>query len=46
VSYVPIAEMSEPTWQDMLDVYLTGVFHTFRAVVPHMIERRSAFTHG
>ena len=37
----PIAELSEAMWQDMIDVNLTGVFHTFRAVVPHMIERRS-----
>lgn len=37
----PIAEMDEATWQDMIDVNLTGVFHTFRAVVPHMIEQRS-----
>ncbi|WP_227996167.1 mycofactocin-coupled SDR family oxidoreductase [Nocardia australiensis] len=36
----PIAEMDEKTWQDMIDVNLTGVFHSFRAVVPHMIERR------
>ncbi|WP_181782221.1 mycofactocin-coupled SDR family oxidoreductase [Pseudonocardia pini] len=35
----PIATMSEPTWQTMIDVNLTGVFHTFRAVLPHMIER-------
>ncbi len=26
-------------WDDMLAVNLTGVFNTFRAVVPHMIER-------
>jgi SDR family mycofactocin-dependent oxidoreductase len=27
-------------WDDMLAVNLTGVFNTFRAVVPHMVERR------
>ncbi|WP_406232334.1 mycofactocin-coupled SDR family oxidoreductase [Nocardia sp. NBC_01009] len=36
----PVAEMDEQTWQDMIDVNLTGVFHSFRAVVPYMIERR------
>ncbi|MEV0363205.1 mycofactocin-coupled SDR family oxidoreductase [Nocardia fusca] len=36
-----IAEMPEQTWQDMIDVNLTGVYHSFRAVVPHMIERGS-----
>jgi SDR family mycofactocin-dependent oxidoreductase len=33
-------ELTEPQWDDMLAVNLTGVFNTFRAVVPHMIERR------
>ncbi|MEV5834816.1 mycofactocin-coupled SDR family oxidoreductase [Nocardia sp. NPDC052112] len=35
-----VAEMDEQMWQDMIDVNLTGVFHSFRAVLPHMIERR------
>ena len=35
----PIAEMSDQQWQEMIDVNLTGVFHSLRAVVPHMIER-------
>jgi len=35
----PIAEMGEQQWREMIDVNLTGVFHSFRAVVPHMIER-------
>ncbi|MFN6543717.1 mycofactocin-coupled SDR family oxidoreductase [Mycolicibacterium nivoides] len=36
----PIATMSERRWQTMIDVNLTGVFNTFRAVLPHLIERR------
>lgn len=36
-----IAEMSTQRWQTMIDVNLTGVFNTFRAVLPHMIERRA-----
>jgi NAD(P)-dependent dehydrogenase (short-subunit alcohol dehydrogenase family) len=32
--------LSEQQWDDMLAVNLTGVFNTFRAVVPHMVERR------
>ncbi|WP_327109715.1 mycofactocin-coupled SDR family oxidoreductase [Nocardia sp. NBC_01730] len=36
----PIAEMDEQLWRDMIDINLTGVFHSFRAMVPHMIERR------
>jgi (+)-trans-carveol dehydrogenase len=32
-------EMSESQWQDVLDIDLTGVWHTVRAVVPGMIER-------
>ena len=38
-SNAPIAEMSDQQWREMIDVNLTGVFHSFRAVVPHMIER-------
>jgi len=32
--------LTEAQWNDMLAVNLTGVFNTFRAVVPHMVERR------
>lgn len=38
-SRAPLAEMSEATWQTMLDVNLTGVFHTCKVAVPHLIER-------
>jgi SDR family mycofactocin-dependent oxidoreductase len=34
-----IAEMSDDAWQTMIDINLTGVFKTLRAVVPHMIAR-------
>jgi SDR family mycofactocin-dependent oxidoreductase len=33
-------ELSDEEWHDVLDVNLTGVFQTVRAVVPSMIERR------
>jgi SDR family mycofactocin-dependent oxidoreductase len=32
-------ELTEAQWNDMLAVNLTGVYNTFRAVVPHMVER-------
>jgi SDR family mycofactocin-dependent oxidoreductase len=35
-----LAEMSDDAWQNMIDVNLTGVFKTLRAVVPHMVARR------
>lgn len=35
----PVATMSEQRWQTMIDINLTGVFATFRAVLPHMIDR-------
>ncbi|MGE2835424.1 mycofactocin-coupled SDR family oxidoreductase [Mycobacterium sp. SMC-4] len=35
-----VAEMSEQCWRTMIDVNLTGVFNTFHAALPHMIERR------
>ena len=32
----PVHELTTESWQTMLDVNLTGVFHTLRAVVPTM----------
>lgn len=37
----PIATMSAARWQTMIDVNLTGVFNTFRSVLPHLIEQGS-----
>lgn len=36
-SFAPAMEMSEETWQDMIDINLTGVWNTVRATVPHLI---------
>jgi SDR family mycofactocin-dependent oxidoreductase len=36
----PVQEMSRETWQEMLDINITGVWQTVKAVVPHMIERQ------
>ncbi|AKS32587.1 mycofactocin-coupled SDR family oxidoreductase [Mycolicibacterium goodii] len=36
----PVATMSADRWQTMIDINLTGVFNTFRAVLPHLIDRR------
>ena len=33
-------ELDDDTWNDMIDVDLTGTFKTIRAVLPHMLERR------
>jgi (+)-trans-carveol dehydrogenase len=30
-------DLTQQTWQDMIDVNLTGVWHTAKAAVPHMI---------
>jgi len=38
VSYSPLSEMSVDTWQQMIDINLTGVWKTVRAAVPTMIE--------
>jgi SDR family mycofactocin-dependent oxidoreductase len=38
-SFGTCAEMDEPTWQEMIDTNLTGVFHSMRAVLPTMIEQ-------
>jgi SDR family mycofactocin-dependent oxidoreductase len=32
-------ELTEDTWKDMIDINLTGVWHSAKAVAPHMIER-------
>jgi SDR family mycofactocin-dependent oxidoreductase len=36
----PITEMSEEAWQETVDINLTGVWHSVKAVAAHMIERR------
>ena len=38
--YAKFHELDDDTWQDMIDVDLTGTFRTIRAVLPHMLERR------
>jgi NAD(P)-dependent dehydrogenase (short-subunit alcohol dehydrogenase family) len=32
-------ELSSDEWKSVIDVNLTGVFHTIRATVPHLIEQ-------
>lgn len=37
----PFWELTEESWQDMIDVNLTGVWRSAKAVAPHMIERQT-----
>ncbi len=37
----PIWEMDDDNWGTILDITLTGTFRTIRAVLPHMIERKT-----
>lgn len=37
---VPSANLSDASWEDLLDVDLTGVWRTFRAAIPHLTARR------
>jgi len=37
---IDFLKMSTEAWQDMLNVNLTGVFHTIQAAVPDMVERK------
>jgi SDR family mycofactocin-dependent oxidoreductase len=37
----PFWELSEQQWDDMVDICLSGVWKTAKAVAPHMIERQS-----
>ncbi len=39
-SVAPAMEMDEQTWQEMIDINLTGVWKTIKAAVAPMIERR------
>ncbi len=41
-SFLPGLEMDEQTWQQMIDINLTGVWKTIRAAVPPMVERRQS----
>lgn len=36
LSAAPTEAMSEQSWQDMIDVNLTGVFHAAKAAIPHI----------
>ena len=36
-----VVDMTDEQWRDMIDTNLTGGFNSIRAVLPHMIERRS-----
>ena len=38
-SFAPAWELTDKQWQDMLDVNLTGVWRTCKAVIPSMIKR-------
>lgn len=38
-SHATTWEMTPEQWREMIDVNLTGVFHTVRATVPSMVER-------
>jgi (+)-trans-carveol dehydrogenase len=40
-SHASTREMTAQVWQDMIDVNLTGVFNSFRAVAPHMRRQGS-----
>lgn len=37
-SYARLAQMDSATWQDVVDVNLTGVFQTVQAAVPHLVD--------
>jgi NAD(P)-dependent dehydrogenase (short-subunit alcohol dehydrogenase family) len=36
VSFGRVEHLTEQTWQDMMDVNLTGVWHTVKAAIPHL----------
>jgi SDR family mycofactocin-dependent oxidoreductase len=38
-SWARVWEMTEETWQAMIDINLTGVWHTFKSAIPTMIDQ-------
>jgi NAD(P)-dependent dehydrogenase (short-subunit alcohol dehydrogenase family) len=40
-TFSPVASMTRRTWDETIDVNLSGAFNSIRAVVPHMLERGS-----
>lgn len=40
-SYGTAADLPSDTWQDMIDINLTGVWHTVRAASPHLADGAS-----
>jgi (+)-trans-carveol dehydrogenase len=38
VSFGAVGELPEQSWQDVIDVNLTGVFHTCKAAIPHLSD--------
>ena len=36
ISYATTADLDEQSWQDVIDVNLTGVWHTVKAAIPHL----------
>jgi (+)-trans-carveol dehydrogenase len=36
VTYWAVDELPEQTWQDVIDINLTGVWHTAKAAIPHL----------
>src|SRR6185437_14126491 len=36
-SHGTLAELSEQSWQDVIDVNLTGVWHACKVAIPHMV---------
>lgn len=38
--HFPIDELTEEQWQDVIDINLTGVYHSVKAAVPYMKEQK------
>jgi SDR family mycofactocin-dependent oxidoreductase len=37
-TFQPATELTEQSWNDMIDINLTGAWHTVKAAVPHLIS--------
>lgn len=43
--WTPVHETTDASWEEVLDVNLTGAFRVTREVLPHLIERGGAIVH-
>lgn len=44
-AWTPVHETPDESWEEVLDINLTGAFRVTRAVLPHLLERGGSIVH-